>query len=47
MPVLLLSVKGLQSELNSMSWIDTAYVERVWPDTLKLNSLKKARSDLG
>ncbi|AMP88832.1 cell division protein FtsQ/DivIB [Legionella pneumophila] len=37
----LLSVKGLQSELNSMSWIDTAYVERVWPDTLKIKLTEK------
>ncbi|HAU1191129.1 TPA: cell division protein FtsQ/DivIB [Legionella pneumophila] len=37
----LLSVKGLQNELNSMSWIDTAYVERVWPDTLKIKLTEK------
>ncbi|HDS3848446.1 cell division protein FtsQ/DivIB [Legionella pneumophila] len=37
----LLSVKGLQSDLNSMSWIDTAYVERVWPDTLKIKLTEK------
>ncbi|HAT1596751.1 TPA: FtsQ-type POTRA domain-containing protein [Legionella pneumophila] len=37
----LLSVKGLQSELNSISWIDTAYVERVWPDTLKIKLTEK------
>ncbi|AOW53625.1 TPA: FtsQ-type POTRA domain-containing protein [Legionella pneumophila subsp. pneumophila] len=37
----LLSVNGLQSELNSMSWIDTAYVERVWPDTLKIKLTEK------
>ena len=36
-----LSVGGLQNELNEMSWIDTATVERVWPDTLKIRLVEK------
>lgn len=36
-----LSVKQLQNELNSINWIDTAYVERVWPDTLKIKLTEK------
>ncbi|KGP64217.1 cell division protein FtsQ [Legionella norrlandica] len=36
-----LSVNRLQNELNSMNWIDTAYVERVWPDTLKIKLTEK------
>jgi cell division protein FtsQ len=36
-----LSVNKLQNELNSMNWIDTAIVERVWPDTLKIKLVEK------
>lgn len=37
----LLSVNQLQRELNEISWIDTAYVERLWPDTLKIKLVEK------
>ncbi|MGM9452601.1 cell division protein FtsQ/DivIB [Legionella bozemanae] len=36
-----LSVRALESELNELSWIDTATVERVWPDTLKIRLVEK------
>ncbi|KTC82395.1 cell division protein FtsQ [Legionella cherrii] len=36
-----ISVSGLQKELNEMNWIDTATVERVWPDTLKIRLVEK------
>ncbi len=36
-----LSVSRLQTELNEINWIDTAYVERVWPDTLKIKLVEK------
>ncbi|WP_231865933.1 cell division protein FtsQ/DivIB [Legionella fallonii] len=36
-----LPVTQLQNELNSLMWIDTAYVERVWPDTLKIKLVEK------
>ncbi len=36
-----LSVGRLQDELSKQSWIDTAYVERVWPDTLKIKLVEK------
>lgn len=36
-----LSVSALQNELKEMSWIDTATVERVWPDTLKIRLVEK------
>lgn len=36
-----LPVTRLQNELNNLSWIDTAYVERVWPDTLKIKLVEK------
>lgn len=36
-----LPVRALQNELNEMSWIDTATVERVWPDTLKIRLVEK------
>lgn len=31
-----LPVSELQNKLNEMNWMDSAYVERVWPDTLKI-----------
>jgi cell division protein FtsQ len=34
-------VTRLQDELNSINWIDRAYVERVWPDTLKIKLIEK------
>ncbi len=37
----LLSVGRLQDELSSLSWIDKAYVERVWPDALKIKLVEK------
>ena len=37
-----LPVTRLQNELNAINWIDTAYVERVWPDTLKIKLVEKA-----
>ncbi len=36
-----LPVTRLQNELNAIDWIDTAYVERVWPDTLKIKLVEK------
>ncbi len=36
-----LPVTRLQNELNDLSWIDSAYVERVWPDTLKIKLIEK------
>jgi cell division protein FtsQ len=36
-----LPVVSLQDELNSINWIDSAYVERVWPDTLKIKLIEK------
>lgn len=36
-----LPVNQLQNELNDVNWIDTAYVERVWPDTLKIQITEK------
>lgn len=36
-----LSVNRLQKDLNDINWIDTAYVERVWPDTLKIKLVEK------
>jgi cell division protein FtsQ len=36
-----LPARALQSELNEMSWVDTAIVERVWPDTLKIRLIEK------
>lgn len=31
-----LSVTTLQNDLNAIQWVESAYVERVWPDTLKI-----------
>jgi cell division protein FtsQ len=36
-----LPVSKLQNELNSLEWIDTASVERVWPDTLKIKLVER------
>lgn len=36
-----LSVTQLQNELNEINWIDTADVERIWPDTLKIKLVEK------
>lgn len=36
-----LPVTRLQNELNSINWINTADVERVWPDTLKIKLVEK------
>jgi cell division protein FtsQ len=36
-----LPVGRLQDELNDLNWVDTAYVERVWPDTLKIKLVEK------
>ena len=36
-----LPVAQLQTELSALNWIDTAYVERVWPDTLKIKIVEK------
>lgn len=36
-----LPVLQLQNELNSMNWIESAYVERVWPDTLKIKLVER------
>ncbi|CAM4400149.1 MAG: Cell division protein FtsQ [Legionella sp.] len=36
-----LPARALQSELNEMIWVDTAIVERVWPDTLKIRLIEK------
>lgn len=37
----LLPVSRLQHELNAMDWVDTVFVERVWPDTLKIKLVEK------
>lgn len=34
-------VTRLQNELTELNWIDTASVERVWPDTLKIKLVEK------
>ena len=36
-----LSISALQDELNAMNWVDTAIVERVWPDILKIKISEK------
>jgi cell division protein FtsQ len=36
-----LPVTRLQNELNTINWIDKVYVERVWPDTLKIRLVEK------
>ncbi|MGL5741300.1 MAG: cell division protein FtsQ/DivIB [Legionella sp.] len=36
-----LPANELQDELNAMNWIDTATLERVWPDTLKIKLVEK------
>lgn len=36
-----LPVSSLQNELSEINWIDSAYVERVWPDTLKIKLVEK------
>lgn len=36
-----LPVTQLQNDLNDIKWIDSAYVERVWPDTLKIKLVEK------
>lgn len=42
-----LSVRALESELNELNWIDTATVERVWPDTLKIRLVEKNQLRFG
>lgn len=37
----MLPAKKLQNELNAMTWVDRATVERVWPDTLKIRLVEK------
>lgn len=37
-----LPVTRLQDELSAINWIDSAYVERVWPDTLKIKLVEKS-----
>jgi cell division protein FtsQ len=34
-------LSALQDELNAMNWIDTASVERIWPDALKIKLVEK------
>lgn len=36
-----LRLNALQHELTTMNWIDTASIERVWPDTLKIRLVEK------
>ncbi len=36
-----LPVSRLQKELNLIDWVDSAYVERVWPDTLKIKLVER------
>lgn len=36
-----LPARALQTELNAMNWVDSATVERVWPDTLKIRLIEK------
>lgn len=37
----LLPVGRLQKELNNLNWVESASVERVWPDTLKIKIVEK------
>lgn len=34
-------VSALQDELNAIGWVDSASVERIWPDTLKIKLVEK------
>lgn len=34
-------VSELKDELNAIGWVDNAGVERIWPDTLKINIVEK------
>lgn len=36
-----LPVNQLQNEFNALAWVDFSYVERVWPDTLKIKIVEK------
>jgi len=36
-----LPASNLQESLNKMDWVDTATVERQWPDTLKIKLIEK------
>ncbi len=36
-----LPANQLRQELNEISWVDTATIERVWPDTLKVKLVEK------
>lgn len=36
-----LSVSKLQGAFNEMDWVDKAFVERVWPDALKITLIEK------
>ncbi len=36
-----LPIWALQAELNEMNWVDTATVDRVWPDALKIKLVEK------
>lgn len=37
-----LSVRRLQEELLVLDWSDRVYIERIWPDTLKITVLEKS-----
>ncbi|MBI2786186.1 MAG: FtsQ-type POTRA domain-containing protein [Legionella longbeachae] len=36
-----ISIHALRDELNALNWIDTAIVDRVWPDALKIKLVEK------
>lgn len=36
-----LPLGALQKKLNALDWVDTASVERIWPDTLKIKLVEK------
>ena len=37
----LVPVLRLQQQLNAIDWVESAYVERVWPDTIKIKLVEK------
>lgn len=34
-------LNALQNELNTINWVDSVFVERIWPDTLKIKLIEK------
>lgn len=35
------AVGRLQNDLSALAWVENAYVERIWPDTLKIKLVEK------